>query len=522
MNFRNTWKKPVYLLLLLLLSISCRNEDYENEIRSGKNGYLVNKLEAKNGRLYFPNKESFGYVYQELKSKKIEEVGNIINKTGVESLIPIITDKNEYDVISKLNSRKIEYLKTSSAMMRYTNPPNTDIYDDVDDIEEVIGDDVYNSILNGDAEVQIANKIYKYTDVGLFVTEVDNYTNLQEYLSVRSISLNLLVETETSVRDNFISSTPNDILSTLPNTDNKINYFRSISYNRSGPNGPITVPSTPQDPNTSIASIIQNLPIGTVKKPLVGNIFGKTWVTYDKYENNRRVKVKFYSQNVYLVYAIGCKVKHQYKGLFGLWRKENADKLGIGVNSIKWVFNHPFNTTTSSAAGVPKELYILGSNAYSSSDGITFTFSQTQNIPSLPFANKLDGIIQFSLDFSGLTEDQLNKLFWETAWKQANKLLENQNKKLNRVAFVVDSFNATYVQYFDFSQIEDNQDVLERIFDAGGATPKVTYVFGGGTGNGLSLTSYKWDFSKPDAVAVNMYGIALKNGAWHGVKLIIQ
>ncbi|UZT98173.1 hypothetical protein ODZ84_00965 [Chryseobacterium fluminis] len=191
--------------------------------------------------------------------------------------------------------------------------------------------------------------------------------------------------------------------------------------------------------------------------------------------------------------------------------------MGIGVNSIKWTFNHSMKM--SSPAGVPKQAYWFGSNMYSSSDGISFAFSQNQNIPSLPFASKLDGIIQFTVDFTGLTEEQLDKLFWDNAWKQANKFLEGQNKKLNRVAFVVDSFSVSYVCYYDFSQVQNNQDVIERVFDWGVASPQFTYTFGGGTGNGLALTSYKWNFSKPDAVAVNMYGIAKKNGAWHGVKL---
>ncbi len=50
-------------------------------------------------------------------------------------------------------------------------------------------------------------------------------------------------------------------------------------------------------------------------------------------------------------------------------------------------------------------------------------YSQNQNIPSLPFASKLDGVIQFMVDQSGLTEQQLDKLFWDNAWKQANKFL---------------------------------------------------------------------------------------------------
>jgi len=100
--------------------------------------------------------------------------------------------------------------------------------------------------------------------------------------------------------------------------------------------------------------------------------------------------------------------------------------------------------------------------------------------------------------------------------------MEGQNKKLNRVAFVVDSYEQTYIQYYDFSQIEDNQDVIERIFNWGVATPQFTYTFGGGTGTGIAVTSYKFDFLQPTAVAVSMYGIAKKNGAWHGVKLNAQ
>lgn len=131
----------------------------------------------------------------------------------------------------------------------------------------------------------------------------------------------------------------------------------------------------------------------------------------------------------------------------------------------------------------------------------------------------MDCVIQYVLDTSGFTESQLNKLFWETAWKQVNKFLESQNKKLGRIAFVVDTYKSTYVQYYDFSQIEENKDCIERIFDWGVASPQFTYTFGG-TNNNISITSYKFDFSKPTATSVNMYGIAKKNGLWHGVKLI--
>jgi len=227
--------------------------------------------------------------------------------------------------------------------------------------------------------------------------------------------------------------------------------------------------------------------------------------------------VKFYSQNLKLVYAVGCKVKHQYKGWTGLWRKENADKMGIGVNSITWTFTHAINF----AEGIPRQVYWIDGKMYKSTSGTDYVNMGSTPKPSLPFAKNvtMDAVIQFTANLSGLNEQQLSDLFWKTAWKQANKFVEGQNKKLYRVTFIVDSFNETYIQYYDFSQFENNQDVLERIFDWGIATPQFTYTFGGGVGNGTSITSYKFDFLQPKATAVQMYGLAKKNGGWHGVKL---
>ncbi|WP_106917241.1 hypothetical protein [Chryseobacterium aurantiacum] len=500
---------------LLAFTTSCHEE--LTETLSNKTN-IIEQASVRNGRLYFPNKESLAVTYKELKKKNLESVQNFIDERGIESLIPIITEKNETEVLSELKSRKIEYLKKNSYnTAKIVTINDADIYEDLDDLEEIVGDDVYAAMLNGNAEIQVADNVYKYTDVGLFVTHINNYTNLENYLDVRKISSNLLEPTESSVREDFVTDKMAGELISLPDASN-IEYFvakiQPLKYDDGGGSGGST--STPTA-EPSIATIVQNLPIGAVRKPWLGNLFGKTWETDDKYESRRRVKVKFYSQNLFLVYAIGCKVKHQYRGWTGLWRKENADQLGIGVNSIKWTFNHSMNM--NAPAGVPKQAYWFGSNMYTTSNGISFTFSQNQNIPSLPFASKIDGIIQFAVNVSSLTEEQLDKLFWENAWMQANKLLEGQNKKLNRVAFVVDSYSASYVRYYDFSQIEYNQDVIERIFDWGVSSPQFTYTFGGGTGNGLAATSYNWNFSKPDAVAVSMYGIAKKNGAWHGVKL---
>jgi hypothetical protein len=62
----------------------------------------------------------------------------------------------------------------------------------------------------------------------------------------------------------------------------------------------------------------------------------------------------------------------------------------------------------------------------------------------------------------------------------------------------------------------------QSVFDWGIATPQFTYTFGGGVGNGTTITSYNFNFLQPTATSVNMYGLAKKNGGWHGVKMLAQ
>lgn len=150
---------------------------------------LIQSGTTRNGRLYFPNKESLAATYKELKNQNIEAVQKFVNEKGIESLVPIITDKNEAEVMDKLKARKLNFLANSTARsIDSITVSNEDIYEDLDDLEEVVGDDVYAAMLNGNAEIQVADNIYKYTDVGLFVTPVENYNNLETYLEVREIS----------------------------------------------------------------------------------------------------------------------------------------------------------------------------------------------------------------------------------------------------------------------------------------------------------------------------------------------
>lgn len=90
--------------------------------------------------------------------------------------------------------------KSASAKYLSTVTSDEEILYDIDDLEELIGDDAYGAFLNDQAEIQVGQEIYKYTDVGLFVVSEDKYTTLEPYLISKNISTDLLVPTEESAR----------------------------------------------------------------------------------------------------------------------------------------------------------------------------------------------------------------------------------------------------------------------------------------------------------------------------------
>ena len=518
---------PIVLLITILLLNSCREDQLS---MSNSQTVIISEATTKNGRLYFPNKESLQATYNELKSSQPIEIEQFVKEKEIQSLRPVITENNEKEVMAIMKER----IKSVSRLYLNTiaNTSNNvvesltdeDIYKDIDDMEEIIGDDAYSAMLNSNAEIQVADNIYKYTDVGLFITPVENYSNLENYLEIRNISSNLLQPTPQYVTESFIRDKPSSEIVSL---GNNIEYFMAndqlmLPYDPGGDySGGGYAPQAPTV-EPSIDEIVENLRIGEVRRPMLGNIFGKTWVTEDKYESRRRVKVKFYSQNLFLVYAVGSKVKHQYRGWTGLWRKENADKLGIGINSITWSFSHAYQVAYN-PSNIPKTSFYMNGRYYVGlNDYYNEVYMGNKSMPKLPFDKYVQALVEYVIPKDYVSEEEIRKIFYDYVWKQAKKIWEKQNSnKLERIAVVVDTKLTTYIQYFDFSNVQDNQDVIERLFDFGVASPMFTYTFGGVNSNGVfNISSWSFNFMKPDAVGLNMYGIAKKNGKWRGVKLI--
>ena len=158
------------LFVLALFTYSCEDELVEKN----SNQNSISKATLKNGRLWFQSKEEFSKTFQSLADASEYEIYNYFQplyEKGFYSLRPIVTEKNEeflYNHYIKIVKNNELYRTSSRSSM---DEDDESIFDYLDDLEDIVGDDVFAAFLNNEAEIVIADDIYKYTDVGLFISK---------------------------------------------------------------------------------------------------------------------------------------------------------------------------------------------------------------------------------------------------------------------------------------------------------------------------------------------------------------
>lgn len=512
---------------------------------------------VKNGRLYFPNKESLQYAYDKVKNSDDEVIADYIDGKGIISLRPIVTENNEATIkrqlterINMLKSNK-RYMASKGANLKINN--EEEITDDIDDLEEIIGDDAYGAFLNSQAEIQVADEIYKYTDAGLFIVKENSYSELEQYLIQKNISNDLLYPTDLAVREAFVESMPtNQKVALKPTLSYFIGLENEISipaYNppsSGGGTGGSTYTPPVVDANVQMANHINSLQNCSTYRTWLQSLFGDSNMCVDQYESRRRVKTKAYNYNYYLVYNLGVKVKHQYKGWTGLWRKEDTDEIRLGVIGATFFYDYSsyFNPAPSTNRITTiynnNNRYVFDANTFWQQNYFypgmyTMTGFSTSGYPKLFKDNYyIEDIIPLSFTSSNPIVDQgiysalqagnkqlsynyLNKMFWENVVKKVGDFASSvgQQKPDNNITY---SYNALplgklLVQKTYYAHQYNANDVA-KTFDWG-----FQVGFSINSDGRISPSTSSSALKKPQEFKVVMYGIAKRNGQWHGSKI---
>ncbi|MDA9254218.1 hypothetical protein N9P37_02140, partial [Flavobacteriaceae bacterium] len=312
-------------VVFILLFASC-NDELETEIIE-ENAQTVNydEIQVLNGRLYFPNKSTFQNYYAELRDKNENEVAEILQNKFYSkdfySLKPIVNEQTEQIQVERHLS-KIKSNLNKNGLQQKTTSNDEDLLENFDDLEDIFGEDVFTSFLNQDAELQVDNQIYKYTDTGLFIADANEIDGLNTYLDTKQISKNLLEPTPEATKLAYIEE--NNPCGGLEQIQSYKYFIAKVVTAPCGGGGSIGVSpgpggSTPNNgtPNAQLAIIANGLDQCSGSQPWLGNLFGTTKVCIDQYESKKRVKIKYYNIDIFLGYVIGVKTKHQKKGWTG-------------------------------------------------------------------------------------------------------------------------------------------------------------------------------------------------------------
>lgn len=494
------------------------------------------------GRLAFVSEEDFQSFYNELKSEDFEDVAKKLEDfyaADFYSLLPVLTDKNEETQASRHLAKINEnYSKSSSSKGNGLTEKET--LDYFGDLEDMFGEETFAALINDKGEIQVNRKIYKYTDVGLFIVPKNQINKLNEFLSKKNVAGDFTTSTSDIVRNEFIAMFGNCDDKAITISDSGVGIsslqyyvhpgFRcGVGINSEGDvtgksNSDLMDKSTPDE----IRAISAGLKICSGSKPWLANLFGTTKICDDQYDKDHNLKIKYYTNNYVLGYSIGVKVKHQKKGWTGIWREQKAEEMAVGINSVTWAYNkvNVFPTNLN----FPAIWYFNGDNkVYSSQLGaMQATYVGIGGAPllELPFVRDADLIVEIvTNDFGFLkTEKEVRKFFYDNVYNSAKSLLKSyRNKDLRKAVAIINANQQTWIQYYDFTYQCENCDEYQRVFDWGAVTPKITYKFGGtnGFGGGTFKPSFEsFDFKNPKVTGINMYGMSKNYGKWHGSNLV--
>lgn len=541
-----------FLLILVFSACSIEENKFsENSelLLKKTDSILFDKITVLDGRLYFPNVATFQSFYNknfnEDEDAVIEVLEDKFYSKGFYSLRPLVNSKNEYQLVRHIDKFKELRVVEINSTQRSFMPTSEDIIENFDDIEDILGEDVFESFLNQDAEIQVGETVYKYTDQGLFLApaiEVNGIYSFMEENGVHSLSDVENIEPLSTYPDYNSSgglvTLTNDLQHYIAPVEDDIDTRDYIVVGDSGlssgggstsggsTSGGTTSGQTTTSSDIDFQNATNNLTSCSGSSPFIGNLFGKTKVCIDHYESKRRVKVKYYNIDFFLAYAIGVKVKHQFKGWTGFWRKESTDEVAMGINSVTWRFDHYKNFPTMT--DTPIRYFLDDGRVFS--DSKTFynaKYAGNIPIPNLPFGKTLDILVDVLLYndiYQFKNEEDVRKFFYSNIFKQAESLLKQErNKQLKRIGLVVNTRQQTFVQFYDFTSRCINCSKRETIFDWGIGSPKTTYSFGNGQGfdwnKSLDFT-FSMDFSHPDATSLNVFGMAKRNNNWYGRKMV--
>lgn len=303
--------KKLAAIAMIAFLMSCKEEgvkpqaSYEQEVEL--------KFDEKEKLISFNSPLEMTAAYEELK--ELKDPNEVFEKYYDKGFLPL----RPSGYVSEERLEALHYKKQERLAGR-----NSKTYPK----EDLIVNDVFANLLNEEGEIQVGDKIYKYTDQGLYFTDKKNRELLKQLPLNQRLAANKtaighyvpnranLPEYKIVPIDDCGNGGPNDI------RIEELSYYDCGNGGGGGSytGGGSSTASSTTPPSTEHYNVCVN-----TKDGWIDNIFGKSYACEYKFNSKKKLRTVFAAEDFYFFTDVYAQAKFKQKTWLGWFSDRDAD-----------------------------------------------------------------------------------------------------------------------------------------------------------------------------------------------------
>lgn len=475
---------------------------------------------VKNGRLVFANEDAFrqfmAYAKEANFNNEYVSKLNAWEQQGFSSLQPE-HPQNSSAYVTRTEERKIAEQNKLNKL--YPNARALSNPQGIDDEDALIADPFFASVLNEQREVQVDDKVYKYTVEGVFVVNADKVKDLYQFIAAEEAA-QMAAPSRRFAKDQEVQSINKDIVLIRP--AQKYESMKIVLDKEC-----TTCNETNQRVDPSLFKMCSSL-----KKNLWTKVFGPKVECTEYHDRRRRIKTKVWNQNYVLYSSIGISVRAQKRSA-RVWWANKVDELELGIYQAS--FRYPklkvqwpdFSTNyfytdrngnmvnqwgqaVGNPLGHPQSIF----DAFPINDKDREFFSIYTSLPVVKNLFKNGKLIDVKgKDINKLIKSQVVSNV-KRYWRLAEKELEG--KPVMVAELPGNTEKDLTVTYIDWRSNKTNENAIRKIFDWNTAQIGFKKNLGDGKAVGFNNFKLKKTAQSYKELLLTGYGVGRRGGTWKG------